>query len=280
MSASPFERFYNDSVMEKFIPVSGIQRWITIGGVKITGVSTSNWQEYIHYLNLLTEEDKLVVSPELITVAGEDEILGMRATVEKRIDQILDISRRYPASRYVLGTALFGNIGDRPGNSAMVINNGNVLGYTQKRTWSNDWEKIRFSFEPEEKPLTIPGTKIGVLICSDFPLATMYDINKKYNLDLVLKLTGKTNLLGKTVRFINDDVETLVVLSCWGVSPGWMSGNPNNYFKFQMRCFALQLIGHQNLQEIIVVDRLPIGESGPTVPTEPFNARFRIKTGK
>jgi len=257
-----------------------IHRYRLRGGEIVAAVSARTWPEYIGYLSRVSDEDKFVISPELMTFPDRplSEIAGARQLIEARVEEVREISKKHPRATFLLGTPTFPETG-KPRNSVVFIRNGEVVGSTNKRSGAIPEERRYFDLPAEEPAALVPGTSTGVLICADLATAAMY-LRSASPPERVLRLAGRSNLIGTCPTFLHPQAESLVVLSCWGIGarPGFVKpGAADEYYRSQLRSIAAQVLRESSVQEIVMADRVPIVEEKlkPITPTKPFNALLR-----
>jgi hypothetical protein len=275
---NPFSSFMDERYERRY----GVLRWTLNDGQIVTGVSSPGWSDFIVQFGMLPQ-DSLVVSTELITATElkSECVSDSRAEIEKRIVQVVGVSGAHPEITIVLGTPIFTD-GSKPFNGALVIKAGEVIAQTVKRSGVTDWEKHNFNFDPEVEPAIIPDTNIGVLICSDLAMASVY-ARPFLDMNYILSRSGHTNLIGTSPVFIHQKARTLAVLSCWGIGSvmNLRDGDSvDEYYRMQLRNTSLQVLrGCNNINEILVVDRVPDVDTSlrPVVTTQPINALFSRK---
>lgn len=184
---------------ESYVLEYGVHRFKLSDGTTITGVSSSDWKDYITLLNEIIPKDTVVVSPELITYTGKPfwKIQKSRGEIEEKIQYLTNFSRKFPETIFLLGTPTFTNESEKPRNSIVVVRNSEIIAITNKRSGATPEESENFDMIANEKPLLIPETNIAILICADMPTATMYLRPMGSELNRVLAMSGKTNLIGK-----------------------------------------------------------------------------------
>lgn len=266
--------------METYFRETGIHRMTLLDGTNIVGVSGNTWEEYCLFLGSVSARDKIIVSPELITYAGESfaELIKCRDFVERRILQMVDFSKRSPETMFVLGTPLFWEI-EKPRNSALLIKNGEIVGVTSKRSGATKEEREYFELVAEEPPLLIPCTSTALLICADLPTASLFT-NPDANLERSLELYGREHMIGKKVQMLPPTATSLVVMSCWGVGGAWVKeGNADEYYRYQLRNIAWRLMRETNIKEVVMVDRVPVNmpeEFAGITPDKPYNGIIKM----
>lgn len=235
----------------------------------VTAVSAHTWSHFRHLLaTKISAVDRLVVSPELITVAGEmfdGYRYRIKRLVEERVGELLRFSQRYPETIFLLGTPTFRH-DHKPKNSVVFVQSGKVLGQTNKRSSATEWERTAFELVAEEPAVLVPqqGT-IGVLICAD--LATT-SIHRLCHSEEVLRECGRGNMIGVNPTFIHPSAKILIVTSCWGVGGNKRLGagvpNPTAYYQAQLGAISRRVLTYYpNLEKIIVVDRAPNNRQTP-----------------
>jgi hypothetical protein len=268
-----FQR-YLSSLNQEYRLNHGIHHWCLPEG-SLAAVSASTWTDFRELMEQIDERSPFVVSPELITAAEEGSDIVDPVIIQKRICELQDISQRVPDTTILLGTPSFESRG-KPKNSVLYLRDGNVIGQTHKRAPATQWERDNFTFEAEEPPSIIPGTSMGVLICSDLALISLYD-RPSYDLNATLRLIGKSNLIGKAPRFIHDEAQSLVVVSCWGVGSQFGRGyDPDEYYQFQLQCIAASVLRNtEQIRQIVMVDRTSASSGSDDFHASiPFNVSF------
>lgn len=264
----------------------GVHRWNLKNGPRFAALSAHGWTDFVDLVKQIEPGDLLAASPELITATelASDSVIEDRTTIEKRVDVIKMLSSKRPDTTFLLGTPVFDGR-EKPANSILYIKAGEIIGRTSKRSGVAPWEKANLRFNPEEPPSLIPGTNLGVLICSDFALASLYlrpETNR--SLEQILKWSGHENLISTTPTFLHPEAGSLIMSSSWGI--GGMAGlnkvmTPDRYYELQLRNTAAFLLRDApQLTQIIVVDRAPDIDpaSDPTVATKPINALLGRKS--
>lgn len=268
-----FQR-YLSSLNQEYRLTHGIHHWSLPEGT-LAAVSASTWTDFRALMEQVDESSPFVASPELITTADDEMDIIDPAVIQARIRELQDISKRIPDTTILLGTPSFEG-GGKPKNSVLYLRDGSVIGQTHKRAPATQWERDNFTFEAEETPSVIPGTSMGVLICSDLALISLYD-RPSYDLNATLRLIGKSNLIGKTPRFIHEEAQSLVVVSCWGVGSQFGRGSdPDEYYQFQLRCIAANVLRDiEQIKQIVMIDRTSASsDSDDFHASVPFNVSF------
>ena len=258
---------------------TGVFRTSFESGLEIAGVSVNSWEEYLVYLSRLSPTDKYVVSPELITCAGMkfDEL--DREKINKRIENVVDFSGKFSKSYFLLGTPLFVN--ERPRNSVIIINNGEIIGVTNKRIGATDEEIRFFEMVPEETPLLLPGSNVPVVICSDLALASLFSEQYTDQLNEILRLSGKSDLIGRAVSVLPKEARSVLVIACWAVGGRFVEEvTKDQYYKNQLVGISARIMKNTSVKEIIVVDRILTNlteEKMRLTPTRPYNGVLKKK---
>lgn len=263
----------------EFFRDSGLFRVRFSNDVEIAGVSTGGWDEYVRLLGDISPSDKYVVSPEMMTCADMDFEVMDEELINERIDEVIDISKRCGNTYFLLGTPLF--INEKPRNSVVVIKNGEIESFTSKRCGATELENKYFEMVPEEVPVSLPETDIPIVICSDLALASIYSACEPNTLEQVLKISGREMLIGKKVDIVPGDAESILVVACWSVGGRFVEEETKDkYYKNQLIGICASLMKKTNVQEVIMVDRLPAGLAGEKMrltPTRPCNGVVRVK---
>jgi hypothetical protein len=260
---------------EEYRPSYGVHRWTLLDGTKVTGVSAATWADFKSSLQQITQSDTLVVSPELIIEADLDAQSINPELINSRIGELSQISTAFPDTIFLVGTPVYDQDQNLPTNSMLMIKDGKQIGRVNKRTAASPEEFGAYHLIAEEKPTLIPGTSIGVLICSDLPTSTLYLFGEILT-DHVLSELGKSNLIGTHPEFIPPQATSLIVPSCWssGGNGHLTSQNLDRYYQVNLRNISGRILRKTNLLQIAVVDRLPLDEPPEKTPKQPFNALF------
>lgn len=278
---NPLTPFPKEEYIEKY----GVHHWNLKNGKTLTAISSPNWTDFITNLNLITPNDELIVSPEIITCTEtkSDIVSENKTLIEERIGQVKKLSASHPNTTLVLGTPIFSGEG-KPKNGALIIKDGTIVGQTAKRSGAIDWEKNNFMFDPEEEPFLIPETDLGILICSDLAMMTIYlRPNKKIeDLNYVLTRSGHKNLVGFNPQFVHPKTKTLIVPSCWGIGGNNNLGGKtptDQYYRTELRNTSFDVLRHaKQIQQIVVIDRAPTSNNAQEfITTKPINALFTAK---
>jgi predicted amidohydrolase len=273
-----FEEHYHRRVFEKIYPTYGLHRMCETNQRTITGVSAYSWETYWQLLNQVKDSDGIVVGPELITSAGMKmyEIADNRAEIEKRVDQVKQLSKDFSKAVVVLGSATFELT--KPNNSLLIIQNGEEITRTDKRSGATNEERGIFIFKANEKPCTIPGTDIDLLICSDLAIYSAFLRSKKTETILtneVWRLSGRNELIGKKLTFARENCKEIIVSSCWGIGGNRLlsEDSPQEYYLNQLRSISAGVMSDSNVKRIIMIDRAPSGfnDSDSFVTKNPLN---------
>lgn len=271
MRSELIEQSRRITLEEEYFRRTGIHRYTLADGTIITGLSANTWEEYLGLLRKITPQDKYIVSPELITYAGED-FMSLRQDIDlvnQRIGTVLECSSSMKETVFVLSTPLYLEK-DRVRNSVLLIKNGEIINVTNKRSAATQYESDCFEMVADEPSLLLPGTKTALLICADFPTASLYANCDERSLNECLRLSGRQNLVGKKVNLIPSTATSLLVISCWSVGGRWVvPGNEDYYYGMQLRNIAWNLMRNTMIREVAIVDRSPNSE------IQPFNSLLR-----
>lgn len=261
----------------------GVHRF-TLNDTSVTGLSAQNWSGLESLLDQTAQLDQIVVTPELITVAGQglDTVPNSKELVQSRVEFIKSLSKKHPSSMILLGTPTYPPEG-KPNNSILFIRNGEVIGQTNKRSSPVDAEHYNLNLVPEEPPSLIPGTDISVLICADLATCSIYGPNQLTNTvehNKLLKFTKRNNMIGTNPKFLHPEATKLIVASCWGVGGNreWMDGmDPDLVYmnSFLLRSSSI-FESYPQIDEILMIDRAPLAspEDQPYVTTRPITAHL------
>jgi len=266
--------------MEVCFRDNGIQQYALSDQTKITGVSANSWGEFCLLLEETGDNSPIVVSPELITYANEPfvDLVNNRVLIEERIERVLEFSKFREGTLFILGTPLFVE-NEKPRNSALLIQNGGIVGVTNKRSGATKMENESFDLVPEEPPLLIPGTKTALLICADLPTACLCLHPDDRFFERTLELSNRRQLIGKKVSLLPDEATSLLVIACWGVGGSCVKRDKaNEYYEYQLRNIVWNLMRETRIKEVVVVDRVPKGvpaETKDLTPDIPYNGLFR-----
>lgn len=263
-----FEKSPIQFSQEKYFSSTGI-----INYPFFTGISANTWDEFSMLMSSLSSEDGLVVTPELMTYVGLPfkNLFEERENIESKVVQVQQISQKKDLS-ILLGTPTF--VDGQVRNSALLIQNGEIIDQTNKRAGLDHEEKIFFEFIPEEPPFILSETKTAILICADLPTSLIYDQYKDEYLNSVLKATNRDLLIGKSPTFIAGDCTRLIVMSCWATGSIFSDAN-EAHFRIQMRNIAWKCMKYNpQIEEISFIDRVPKDKIGIF---SPLNAYFAKK---
>lgn len=273
------------------IETYGIHSYETEKGLKVATISCDTWEGFAEQVAEVKDQ-ALVVSPELITVAGNEPL--DRQLVESRINQIKFISCENPETVYILGTPYWASEDqEKPYNSAVCIKNGEQINFLAKKVNATpgEFEAFYFSEEiPEESALIVVGDcQVQICVCADFAAYMSLagrDLREE-RLKRTLRMWGKYSLASfdsfpRTLQ-IYPDAEIVIVLSAWGIGgkKGFveLASDINTYYRNALIASTLRFMDHnENLHDIIVADRVPVKEEsdGDTeVATVPFNMHAR-----
>ncbi len=261
----------------------GVHRFQLADNQMVTAISAQTWSEFIGYLSQITEEDKLVVSPELMTFTGQplEEVMETRKTIENRVDEVGKKSEEYPQTLFLLGTPTFPEKG-KPRNSVAFIQNGTIVGQANKRSGGSAAEYENFDLVTEEPAVLVPETGIGLLICADLSSLSILESPRA---EEILRRIGRVNMIGANpANFIHPEAKSLLVISCWGVGGRRRlikPGKADEYYLVQLRGPVDKVMKtFPQIKEVLNVDRIPLmaEKDLPYTPTHPFNAFYKRKT--
>lgn len=247
----------------------GVYNFRAKTGERVTGISRPDFESFMGDLDNLNVDTDIIVSPELITMTdiNSQDLLQNKSVIDERLSSLVDKSVGNPDTTYVIGTPLFRGSDQKPENGVVIIRNGNTIGTVVKQSYSSEDEKEIFEQTAGHNGVnTIPGTKIGVLICSDLGVASMAH---RPAFSEVVKRKGGEHLSSKAPPdFIGDDVETVLVPAAWS-SEG---AKDNEYYRNQLVSVSNRTLeNYPNLREIVVIDRV-WDQSNPNL--KPQNAYF------
>lgn len=269
--------------------VFGLHRFTLQNGLQLTGISAPTWDDFESYLRQLTPEDRVVISPELMTCAGinPEDVFENQLLIEDRTSRLLDFSTNFPDTLFILGTPTFSF--SKPRNTALIIRNGEILAQTNKRSGATLEERESFDLLPEEPCFLIPGMDIGLLICADLAtLAFMSAAERTGNkVDRMFEITQREQLIGKKLNLLASGTKAILVISCWGIGGNrWMLDerkNPNLHYAIGLISACNYVLGqHEEVEEIVIIDRPPSGiapddELYRYVSNKPLTLHFRRK---
>lgn len=232
--------------------------YVDLLGNRIAAASALNWEQFIDQIRCVDSD--IVVSPELMTFAGQalNTAEKSQALVEQRVEEVITVSKNHPDTKYVLGTVSYNY--SRPANSAIVITNGQIITQTDKRSAQTIEIISGFYINYQSPPFLIPGTEIGVMICSDLQ-----------NSNWVVK-TGEKN------HYVHPEAQAIIMMSCWSVG-----GNRHEiskigadlYYNRYLQQYAYDFMFlNSRINQLLVVDRLLTTSTGNPSPSRPFNYLF------
>ena len=251
----------------------GIHRF-RLGELSVAALSARNWDEYATFLSDFSDDDvQVTVSPELITGVCDlpETAKEQRKTVNSHIAHVLDVSGRNRHSLFLLGTAFYDSEEGLPTNSVLVVKDGRVAGRTNKRTQILGSEKENFVAMPSELPYTIPGTDVGILICSDLPRQVLFLAHRRFAESGKDGVVWDGKSMADAVGCVDPFVRHLIIVSCWGVG-GRTRGapDPDVYYRNSALDHMRRLIHRSSVESILMVDRAP-SLMGGFVTTRPLN---------
>lgn len=281
------ESSLSNLVEGKYINSYGVHRWsLKDRGIKVlTGVSADNWTDFTNRLEGILPIDRLIVSPELITCTEieSENVTESRELIEDRVEQMRKFSMNFPEATIVLGTAIFGEE-EKAKNGALFIKDGEIIGKTTKKSTATEWEKENFSHDLDEKPVLIPGTNLGLLLCSDLSFFSIFSKGIHFP-EAFFKKLKQENFIGKNPEFIHPETKGIIVSSCWGIGGNklWqdvVGESVDSYYESQLRAVTTNIMMlNKEIDEIAVVDRVPdVGSDYEGIITsKPINAFFSRK---
>jgi hypothetical protein len=263
---------------ESYLHEHGFHRLSFSTGEMVTAISAQTWSEYLSHLKRINAQDKLVVSPELMTFTGRPlrEVGQTKQIIKGRINQVETFSLQYPNTTFILGTPTFNT--SRPRNSVLFIKQGKIVAQTHKRSGATQEEQDVFDLPVHEKPSSIPDTDIGILICSDLAMASFLSrphFNDKF-LNQTLKTAGQASFINTQPTFLHSQTKKLIIPSCWGVGGNkklMTTREVNKYYQVQLRNLSWALFNSSKIEEIIMVDRTIVSSprSKSSNATKPLN---------
>lgn len=213
----------------------------------VTIASQPDWESFADVVSVLDPRQigQLVLSPELITVSDLDlsRIATHRHMIEERIENAKEITQRFPEATLLLGTAAFDEPGEKPRNTLLFIQDGREVGRTYKanpivKQEVETFQKVR-PYEARK-----PAAGYMSIICSDLVMPPR----------------------------IGEDVETVLVSSCWSTPSGYpgIIPMPQDQVESYTAYFAGELLDRfDSVQTIIMADRLPY--EGQATTQGPYN---------
>lgn len=239
----------------------------------IAMVSQPTWEQTFVDLQRFKFNQCIVLTPELITVAGMDwdDPLELFVQSKRAINQSLMVSRRQPEATFIIGSPFYKD-GGKPFNSALVIRNGKVLEVARKKLLDNE-ELATFFVDPNEPPLELGDSTI--LICRDLIGARIEKMGlenstvEKY-VNLLTEDAALANRFKET-RFVGPSSKRLLICSCWGVSDEEIS---DMFYFTALATYCNSILEFdKNIDQIIVCDRAPTGQNYPSTQ-KPLSAVF------
>lgn len=224
-------------------------------GRQVTTLSQPAWEDFaMSFIDLEADggPGAYILTPELITSADitPDSTASFMPVVEERIRQAKELTRLYPESTLLLGTAVTDPQFPRPRNALLFLQNGDETGRTYKTSTLNYAEHMAFH-QPGVPELAQPEPGIMPVICADF--------------------INHPRVLAGT--------HTLLVSACWGAPtgrPGVLAAPDNRHVEILTLTAGDLFASHPGLQRIVMADRLPSG----AVASAPFNfVASRTKQG-
>jgi len=239
----------------------GVHRWQLTSGEMVTGLSAPDWRVFKKELRQINKEDRIVVSPEMITLTGVtlDQVPDHRELIEGRVGEMVEFSRDFPETTFLLGTADLG--GRKPRNSVLYIKNSQRIGEVNKRHGATELEHEVFDLPKNEGSSLIPETNIGVLICADYV----------------------HTIMGSKPLQVDGQAETILLPSCWGWGgkiQGIEAMGADKYYYLNLKSISNRFIrAYPKVNEVVVVDRVVEvdEEMKDLVPSAPFNVMVKRK---
>lgn len=242
----------------------GVHQFTTTDGTIVTSLSHPSWEEFEEELCDLSSVNGYVLSPELITLPSSlDLIHAAREKIERRVETVRELSQDHPEALILLGSATFDEA-EIVRNSLVVIRNGAVEGFIDKKQATLFSEERRvFSREPRPQA-NLMATDHGAMLCSDiFGAASAAYFRKESSRSV-------------NNGILADNVKTLIFSSCWAIkhAPEIFSQplSDEEHFRYALEDrLAALFSGYPALEEVVTADRV-VG----TVKTKgPFNAHFK-----
>lgn len=254
----------------------------------VTLVSSPDWESTLEALELGEYGKTTVLTPELITVAGQPfSILHERKKeVEEALANVAQISRAKPDATFIIGSPHFTE-SEKPFNAAVVFKNGEIRQVAHKKLLGGE-ELTTFSLNPEEPPIALGDSTLAV--CRDLVGARLTRNNENSNwiIRYVQQSTGDNNLASRftNAKFVAPGTKRILVESCWGVGApeGTISQlgvpNPspediNKYYQLMLQINGQDLLRRDpNINQVIMCDRAPLLQSDPMVASKPMSTIF------
>lgn len=248
----------------------GKHDFVAIGGKIVSVLSQPTWEEFWEQLSSGPSLGHIALSPELMTSPVPlDEIPSQRAEIMARVNQVKELSHDHPHTTIVLGTAAFDPKADKPANSLVFIQQGEVVAQRNKTYSLSPWEKRIFTMQQARHRDTI-HPYLAALVCSDI-LGETTDISLYPNSALAARSDNPT-----PQQLVPDNAEIVLFSTCWAIP---LIDDPaidaimsrETRFKSQLEGRIRRLFcARPLLKEVIVADRLA-SISGVSAP---YNGRF------
>jgi hypothetical protein len=257
----------------------GIHNFELHNGQTVTGFSFNTWKGFKHTLERMAEASEtigsLLITPELVTIGNQpiEMVVPSRPVIKKRIKKVMELSTAFPESTIVLGTPTF-RPSHKPRNSLVYIKDGQEIGRTYKLPGGSSVEPQVFEqAKTFSDSCALPNhPSILPMLSSDLFLHTWTDNLLGYMFSGDKAHDGK-----KQPSPFTDVVDTLVVSAGWNVpvvNHEWVRND--DYHIKQLDFFAQKLfVERPQLQDIVVVDRLPHPVAPGVGQQEPINAHYQ-----
>lgn len=227
-------------------------------------VSVPDWKTALETVDTKDFGSSVVLLPELITIAGRElrHVGEYRDDIEKSLEDFAETSRAKPQTTFVLGSPHYVGSDQSPYNAAFVFKDGKIINIFHKRL--NASEVPHLSMDPEAATATVNGANF--LICKDFMGASFENdlAAKMLLLQQANKIEEDEALKLASVPYIDPSLDTLFVISCWGVGM-WLRDNQpktedeiNQYYQRSLETvIRYAFMANANLRQIVMSDRTP-----------------------
>ena len=244
----------------------GQHDFVAAGGEVVSVVSAPTWEDFYGRLQSSRRLGDFVLSPELITFPAELEAIpAAQADIERRVDDVRQLSLERPDTTIVLGTPTFNDPTGRPANSLLFIAAGDIAAQTNKSFSVHPVEKEVFTFQQAVAPATSLQRFTG-MICSD-----MLGEGRR----VVRRVAGDQPPRQK----VTPGTETVLLSACWAVplvqdifpESQIFINDHEKRFRLPLEArIAMLFARNPNLRDVIVADRLPAGSE----VEGPYNGHF------
>lgn len=247
-------------------------------------VSQPDWQNTLEVLRRTVFGNMVVLTPELVTIAGEP-ILRLeerRERIEQSLQEASQVSKEQPEATFVIGSPYFVKDDTRPYNAAVVFKNGKLASVARKRVLAG-LELDAFACRPEDLPTKVDNATL--LVCRD--LIGVQQERLKYganNLPRYIEmLTGNFQLAQRfaSTEMIAPKSRRLLVEACWGISTPIDVDDQESldkYFKDNLRMTAQSIMRlNPDMDQIVVCDRSPGRIPDLVTSSMPMSAVFSSK---